>query len=407
MNLSMRVRATARVEAVAPERGEALIQFLKAYRDAVQYIVNNIWSLKKTPSTKQLHKMFYNELRKLGFRAHHVSEIYKRAKEVVEATKKNNGSKPILKKLTARIHPLDYKIDFNAKVLRVAVSNNEWVELKLKWYKYLDKYLDGFWSVGEIQVSYRDDKIFVYITFIKDAVLRGPKAVMGVDINFNNVTYTVIDLNGNLITMGVIPFKGLGKALHLKRLAEELQRRYPKSWRFLKWVRRVRARWLRRARNILNDSSHYIAKKVVNIAKECNALIVLEDLEKLKEKANGDKLSWEAQMWCYRRVQSFIEYKALLEGIKVIYVEPRRTSKTSPNGKPLRFINYRFVELGSVVTSRDVIASWNIALRELKQMRGSWVRWSPDSPADEGMKTRPNAGNPEARYSQLITAIRR
>ena len=42
MNLSMRVLATARVEAVAPERSETLIQFLKMYRDAVQYIVNNI-----------------------------------------------------------------------------------------------------------------------------------------------------------------------------------------------------------------------------------------------------------------------------------------------------------------------------------------------------------------------------
>jgi hypothetical protein len=37
--------------------------------------------------------------------------------------------------------------------------------------------------------------------------------------------------------------------LHLKKLAEELQKRYPKSWRFLKWARR--ARWLKRARNIL------------------------------------------------------------------------------------------------------------------------------------------------------------
>jgi len=79
--------------------------------------------------------MFYSELRRLGFRAHHVSEIYKRAREVVEATKKNNGSKPVLRRLTARIHPLDYKIDFSAKVLRVAVLNDEWVELKLKWYK--------------------------------------------------------------------------------------------------------------------------------------------------------------------------------------------------------------------------------------------------------------------------------
>jgi putative transposase len=404
----MRVRATAKVEAVAPERGEILLtQFLRAYRDAVQCIVNSVWSLEKTLSTRQLHKMFYNELKRLGFRAHHVSEIYKRAKEVVEATKKNNGSKPVLKKLTARIHPLDYRIDFSTKTLRVAVLNGRWVELKLKWYKYLDKYLDGSWRVGEILVSYRSGKILVYITFHKDVKLIDFRAVMGVDINFNNITYTVLDLNSNLITMGVMPFKGLERALHLKSLAEELQRRYPRSWRFLKWVRRVRGRWLRRAKNVLNDSSHYIAKRVVSIAKGCNALIVLENLEKLKEKANGDRLSWEMQMWCYRRIQSHIEYKALLEGIKVIYVDPRRTSKTSPNGKPLRFINYRFVQLGETITTRDVVASWNIALRGLKRMRGSRVTWSPDSPADEGVRNRLNAGNPEARttYSKIFTAI--
>jgi len=367
----MRVRATAKVEAVAPERGEALlIQFLKAYRDAVQYIVDSIWELERIPSAKQLHKMFYNELRRQGFRAHHVSEIYKRAKEVVEGAKKNNGSKPMLKKLTARIHPLDYRIDFSTKTLRIAVLSNQWVELKLKWYKYLDKYLNGSWRVGEILVSYRDNKVFVYLTFVKDVKLKEPETVMGVDINFSNITYTVIDLNGNLITVGVIPFRGLRRALHLKRLAEELQRKYPRSWRFIKWVRRVRGRWLKRTKNILNDSSHYIAKKIVSVAKEYNALIVLEDLEKLRDKANGDKLSWEAQMWCYKRIQTYIEYKALLEGIKVLYVDPRGTSKISPNGKPLKFISYRFVELGDVATSRDVVASWNIALRGLKQMRG-------------------------------------
>ena len=393
----MRVRATAKVEAVAPERGEDLLhQFLKAYRDAVQYIVDKIWFLERLPSTKQLHKMFYNELRKLGFRAHHVSEIYKRAKEVVEGAKKNSGSKPMLRKLTVRIHPLDYRIDFSTKTLRIAVLSNQWVELELKWYKYLDKYLDGSWRVGEILVSYRDGKILVYITFHRDAKPIDFKTVMGVDINFSNITYTVIDLSGNLVPIGVIPFKGLRRALHLKRLAEELQKRYPRSWRFLKWVRRVRGRWLRRAKNIMNDSSHCIAKKIVGVAKEYNALIVLEDLEKLREKTNEDKLLWEMQMWCYKRIQSYIEYKALIEGLKVIYVDPRRSSKISPNGKQLRFINYRFVELGDVATSRDVIASWNIALRGLKQMRGSRVTWSPDSPVDEGMRTRPNAGNPEA-----------
>jgi putative transposase len=412
MNLLMRVLATARVEAAAPEGGEALlIQFIKMYRDAVQHIVDEIWSLDDIPSEEKLHKMFYSELRRLGFRAHHVSEIYRRAREVVEATKKNNGSKPVLKKLTARIHPLDYKVDFSIKTLRIAVLNNEQVELKLKWYKYLDRYLDGSWRPGEILVSYRNGKILVYITFHKDVELTTPRAVMGVDINFSNITYTILDLNGNLITIGVIPFKGLERALHLKKLAEELQRRYPNSWRFIKWVVRVRGRWLNKARNILIDSAHRLSKRLVEIAKEYRALIVFEDLDKLKENGNSSyKLSWEKSLWCYRRVQMFTEYKAMVYGIKTVYVNPSKTSRRSPNGKKLRFINYRFVELGDMVTSRDVIASWNIALRglkKLKQMKGSWVMLSPDSPADEGMRTRPNAENPEARkmYLQLTTAI--
>jgi len=412
MNLLMRVRATARVEAVAPEGGEALlIQFIKMYRNAVQHIVDEIWSLDGVPSEESLHKMFYAELRRLGFRAHHVSEIYKRAKEVVEATKKNNGSKPILKKLTARIHSLDYRIDFSAKVLRVAVLNDEWVELKLKWYNYLDKYLDGSWRPGEILVSCRNGKILVYITFHKDVKPIDFRAVMGVDINFNNVTYTVLDLSGSLITIGVIPFKGLERALHLKKLAEDLQKRHSRSWWFLKWVRGVRGRWLSKAKNILIDSAHKLSKRLVEIAKEYRALIVFEDLNKLRENGeHGYKLSWEKSLWCYKRIQMFAEYKAMVYRIKTVYVNPAKTSRKSPNGKKLKFINYKYVELGDVVTSRDVIASWNIALRglkKLKRMRGFRVKLSPDSPADEGVRTRPNAGNPRARemYLQLITAV--
>jgi putative transposase len=408
----MRVLATARVEAVAPEGGESiLLQFIKMYRDAVQYIVDGIWFLGDTPPEESLHKMFYSELRRQGFRAHHVSEIYRRAREVVEGAKRNRGSKPVLKKLTARIHSLDYRVDFSAKTLRIAVLNDEWVELRLKWYNYLDKYLDGSWRPGEILVSYRNKGIFVYITFHRDVKPIDFRAVVGVDINFNNITYTVLDLNGSLVSIGVIPFKGLKRVLHLKKLSEELQKRYPNSWRFLRWVRGVRGRWLNKARNILIDSAHRASKRLVDIAREYRALIVFEDLERLRE--NGEhcyKLSWEKSLWCYKRIQMFAEYKAAFHGIKTIYVNPFKTSKRSPNGEKLRFINYGFAELGDVVTSRDVVASWNIALRglkKLKRVRGSWVMLSPDSPADEGVRTRLNAGNPEARkvYPQLTTAI--
>jgi len=159
------------------------------------------------------------------------------------------------------------------------------------------------------------------------------------------------------------------------------------------------------------DTAHYVSKRLVELAREYNAVIVFEDLEKIRENNNCDrKLSWEKPMWCYKRIQEYTEYKALIEGIKTVYVNPARTSKKAPNGERIKFINYRFVQLGETITTRDVVASWNIALRgleKLKQMKGSRVTWSPDSPANEGMRTRPNAGNPEARtmYSKIFTAI--
>ena len=294
MSLPVRVTVTARVEAVTPEGEEGLlVEFLRAYRDAVQLVVNEIWSLSRVPSEKTLHKMFYSRLRELGFRAHHVSEIYKRAREVVNSTKKNSGSKPVLRKLTARIHPLDYRLDLNTKTIKIAVLHEKWVELRLKWYKRLDEYLDGSWRLGEVLVSYRSGKILVYLTFSREVSLREPQAIMGVDINFNNLTYTVIDLDGNLVSMGVIPFRGLRRAPHFKKLAEKLQKKYSKSWRFLKWARRVRARWLRRARNILVDTAHYVSRRLVEVAREHGAVIVFEDLERLKESVSGSRLSWE------------------------------------------------------------------------------------------------------------------
>jgi len=410
MSLPVRVTVTAKVEAVTPEGDEGLVlEFLRTYRDSVQLVVDGVWDLGQVPSEKTLHRVFYGRLRGLGFRAHHVSEIYRRAREVVESTKRNNGSKPVLRRLTARIHPLDYKLDLETRTIKVAVLHDRWVVLKLRWYSYLDRYLDGSWRPGEILVSYRCGRFYVYITFRRDVVPREPQVVMGVDLNFNNVTYTIVDLSGNLVSIGVIPFRGLSRALHLKKLAEGLQRRYPRNWRFLRWARRARARWLNKARSILVDAAHRVSKRLVEVAREYNAVVVFEDLEKIRESGNGGgKISWERPMWCYRRIQEYAEYKALMEGIRTIYVDPAGTSRRSPNGKTLRFVNYRFVELGGTITTRDVVASWNLALKGLRRMRGSRVRWSPDSPRGEAMRTRAKRGNPEVEnYSQLTIGIYR
>jgi len=157
----MRVLATAKVKAVAPNPSSLykLIQFLRAYRDWTQYVIDEIWLDKRIPSMKGLHHRFYNMLRKHGFRAHHCHKIERRAREIVKAVKKNKGRKPVTRKLTARLDYQDYKLDINNKILRIAVLNNEWVELELIWYDYLGRYFNDSWELKEILVGYRDNTI--------------------------------------------------------------------------------------------------------------------------------------------------------------------------------------------------------------------------------------------------------
>ncbi|MCD6488613.1 MAG: transposase, partial [Desulfurococcales archaeon] len=103
-------------------------------------------------------------------------------------------------------------------------------------------------------------------------------------------------------------------------------------------------------------------------------------------------------LWAYRRIQLYIHYKALIEGVPIVYVNPKNTSKASPMGGKLTFINYRWVRLpsGHIIT-RDIVASWNLALRGFKLFTRDvglcgYVKASkaPDQmQTQEGMKGKP------------------
>jgi len=76
-----------KVRAVPEGSYDYLSEFLMMYRDAVQLAVNGLWNLGEKLSKKKLHEVFYDKLRKLGFRAHHVKEIYVYAQSIVESAR--------------------------------------------------------------------------------------------------------------------------------------------------------------------------------------------------------------------------------------------------------------------------------------------------------------------------------
>lgn len=83
----------------------------------------------------------------------------------------------------------------------------------------------------------------------------------------------------------------------------------------------------RRTQTVIN---HTISKKVVSLAKEQGKGIALEDLTGIGKSL--DKFSKKQRGlykgWAFRQLREFITYKAQLQGIKLIAVDPRYTSKT-------------------------------------------------------------------------------
>ncbi|MEM1694930.1 MAG: RNA-guided endonuclease TnpB family protein [Ignisphaera sp.] len=343
----------------------ALVEFLKLYRDALQLVVNRLWSLDEVPSIKTLHGMFYSELRKLGFRAHHVKQIYVYAKTVVKARKRNNGRKPVLRRLTARIDRYDYKLDLENGTLVLKIHGNREVKLRLLTSTdRIEKYKE--WSNYEIAVKIVKDRIYVAVYFKKTVKFRKPRTVMTVDMNFDNVTLAVFASSGKLLKLKRYrtPLK---KMLTHRIWIEKIQRKYSKSWRFIRGVRRAIKRHGERIRSIAWDYAHKLGDRVAKIANEHSSTIVLEDLDKLRDRVNrSSNFNKKLSLWFYRKMQFTISYEALERGLETRYVNPVKTSSTCPRcGSRLKDSGDRVLKCTrcGFIGDRDVIACINLFYR--------------------------------------------
>jgi len=334
-----------------------LKEFLWIWRDRVQWIIDLIWNLKKIPTLNQLHQWFYNILRSHGFRAHHCKQIYKYALSIVKASKNNNGSKPILRKLSARLDIYDYKLDLINSYVELKLHNNKIVKLKLLHRrKYLQKFID--WKNYELVVKIENNEIYVVIYFRKKVEFYTPVNVKVLDLNLWYFTELNVDevLDKASIRIRESPFI---KYLKFKWRAHILQKEYPKSWRFSKNILSKIRYWFKRAKNVLNDYCWKFAKEIVLDAKKNLQLIIFEKLENVTKGKSG----WKIHGFCYRKFIHALKCKCEEFGVPYIEVDPKNTSRVCPIcGKELTFINYRIAKCGNCgyIGHRDVIAVINL-----------------------------------------------
>ena len=350
---------------------EELREELYMSRRATQYVIDALWELDKLPTLNQVHQMFYKLLRRQGFRAHQCKQIYKYALSTVKSAKKNNGKKPILWKLSARLDKYDAKVDLENQVVIVKLRDKEFKIKVLHHRNYIRKFIGHKWYEVIVSID-RQGRIWIAIPFRWIYKPYRPKRFISLDINLKKIAVYNVRKIRRMNTR-------FTKALYLKYLAEDVQKRHSYVWRRNdKWLEIIRALH-RRSRNIVVDWCRKFAKYIVLKARRIRSVIVLEDLEKLwfnssqKSRTIADKLS----RFAYKKLQLAILTKCIEYNVPITFVNPKDTSTTCPRCGAKLDYNHRLAICRNCgfIADRDTVGAMNIHLKAVKTIAprlGSW-----------------------------------
>src|SRR5438309_2067945 len=240
--------------------------------------------------------------------------------------------------------------------------------LSTKSYHRLSYGVLGYYRLGAISTA-------TSISYAKETVETKPVGYVGVDRNLDSVTTASTD--------GRIGRYDLSKATRIKSGYRCVKSHFKRNDKRI--ITRVFSKYGELERNRVQPLLHNVSRRIVDEAKTRRYGIVMEKLtgiRRLYRKGNRQSRNYRARMnsWSYGELQRQVEYKARWEGVKVIYVPARDTSKRCS------ICGYKTLESTQrklwcphcgAMLDRDENAARNLAARGL--------RFSPNGPPGEAM----------------------
>lgn len=339
-----------------------LVETAERFRQGVELGLDCALSA-KTSSRGKIHNAVYASLRSLGLPADYARMAVNQAVSLARShfgtrKAKRKAGKPVLRKnrgIGLGVHA--YKVVGTALRVSTAVRGQYlWLPLSVPphWRARLQ------YVHGDARLFKRGEDWFVMLPLkvpntptVRDG---GREAtVIGVDLG-------IVRLAVAKTPDGVRIWNGKPVRHRRERFAA-LRRRYQRHRR----TDRVRA-MRGRERRWMRDVNHKLSRGLVDLAARYpNPVIALESLNGIRDRVRGSKrFNRMMASWSFRQLADFIEYKAAKAGVRVVYVDPRRTSRTCPRcghatraNRPAQS-RFRCVACGYQANA-DVVAAINIA----------------------------------------------
>jgi IS605 OrfB family transposase len=178
---------------------------------------------------------------------------------------------------------------------------------------------DTSWKIGGAELARRDDVWYLCITQSKAAPNPDePTGYLGVDLGFVNLA---ADSDGETYSGADVQRVRKRRYDHRRRLQLANSRRG--RWRLRQASKREH--------RFQKDVNHRISKALIHKAHTTRKAIALEDLTKIRERVTVRRTQRRARhSWAFRQLRAFIGYKAQQAGVRVVFIDPRNTSRTCP-----------------------------------------------------------------------------
>jgi IS605 OrfB family transposase len=256
--------------------------------------------------------------------------------------------------------------------------------------------LRGEWQFTTVEMVKREGEWYAHFVLKKAVeVPDEPETVIAIDRGEHNLAVAVALSKNDPCK----PMKGQfwrGEEIKKIRGLYNHIRRKLQEKKLLKKVKELKGK----ERDKVNQELHIIANQIVEYAKQFpKPIIVMEGLNGIRSNFKKSKrLNRRFHSLPFRKLQTIIEYKALLEGIEVKYLtkkETRNTSKTCHRCGHVAQVKGRVFKCPKcgMEYDRDLNACINIAHRVMSSM--GWGSCEPPKPANEeiGVKPTLNAGS--------------
>lgn len=244
------------------------------------------------------------------------------ARSIWKKTLKDNGPIPVLKKPVAIWNNQNYTID------QGYISFPLWVAGKSQKVKVKAIIPGDVFTIlsnsklGTLRISRKNKKYIAQIAYEVSEGTSPGSQVMGIDLGIKCPAVVVT-------SDGATKFYGNG------RKNKYVRRHYAKRRQKLGKAKKLDA--IRKSNNKeqrwMRDQDHKISRSIVNDAVAHNVgTIKLETLSGIRASTRKSrKNNHSLHSWSFYRLAHYIEYKAKIAGIDVVYVNPAYTSQTCPH----------------------------------------------------------------------------